>query len=98
MHIVLKQIVDVAAVRTVQEPQQLIGQAFEKHGFRGQQRKIGAQVEAHLLPEQRYGAGARAVGFQRALSQDLAHQILVGHGDIRLGAGRNAVADIRELL
>ena len=95
MHVVLQQPVDVGG--TLQKPQQLIGQAFEEHGLGGQQREVLRQVKAHLLAEQGNRAGAGAIGLQRAFGQDLAHQVLIGHRNVRFGTCGDTGANICEL-
>ena len=95
MHIVFLQPTHVRG--PLQEPQQLIGESLEKHRFRGEQRKILAQVESHLLTEQADGARARAIGLQRALRQNTTYQILIRHGNVGFRACRNASTNISKL-
>ena len=61
-----------------QEPQELMDDRPGVNLFRGQQRKAGTQVEAHLVSEYRERAGSRAVVLAVAVVAHVAHEIEVG--------------------
>src|SRR3546814_394786 len=60
-----------------QKPQQFNKNAFGVQFFGGDQRKALAQVETHLVTEDRPRAGAGAVGFGLTLFVDMPHEIFV---------------------
>ena len=59
MHVILLKPTHVGG--TLQEPKQFVSDAAEEHGLGGEQREIFAQIEAHLLTEQRNRTGTSAV-------------------------------------
>src|SRR5947209_14688158 len=70
--------VEIADVRlTSEEPQQLHDDRAEMDFLRRHQRKSGAEVEAKLAPENTECAGAGAVGFRRAVLEDVADEVQV---------------------
>jgi len=48
---------------------------LQVHLLGGHQREAVLQVEAHLVAEHGARAGASAVGFDRAMVADMAHQV-----------------------
>ena len=74
-YVVLVQVADVGL--PPQEPQQFVDDGFEVEFFGGYQREAFREVETHLVAEYRTGAGAGAVGFVRAVIQDVLQQVEV---------------------
>ena len=72
---VFLQIGDVGVA--AQEPQQLDDDRLQVQLLGRHQRKALRQIEAHLVAEDRAGAGAGAVGFCGAFVQHLAHQVQI---------------------
>ena len=95
VHVVLLQPTYVRGA--FEEPQQLVGQAFEEHRLRGEQWEAVFEIETHLLAEQGNSARARAVGFQCAFRKDFAYQILVRHGNVRFRTCGNTSTNVCEL-
>ena len=60
-----------------EEPDQFMDDRPQVQLFRGHQREPVLQVEAHLVAEHGTGAGAGAVGLDRAMVQHMAHQVVV---------------------
>jgi hypothetical protein len=73
---VLLQVAHVGAA--LQEPEQLVDDAFGVDLLGREQGEARAQVEAHLVAEDRKRAGAGAVGLARAVLEDVAQQLEVG--------------------
>jgi hypothetical protein len=51
------------------------------HAFGGDQRETPAKVKAELTAENAGGSGARAVGFVRAMGQDIAQEVFIRRRD-----------------
>jgi hypothetical protein len=60
-----------------QKPEQLVDDGFDVQFFRGEQRKILLQWESRLRAEHGIRAGARAVGLEFAMFEDVPQQIEV---------------------
>jgi hypothetical protein len=56
---------------TLQEPEQLMDDAFGVHFFRGNQGESIFQVKPHLVPKHTQGASSSAVAFLSALIQNM---------------------------
>mmetsp|Transcript_17418 Transcript_17418/g.53327 ORF Transcript_17418/g.53327 Transcript_17418/m.53327 type:complete len:293 (-) Transcript_17418:581-1459(-) len=76
VHVLRRELVGVGA--TLDEPEELLGEAAPEHALRREQREAPvAQVEAHLHAELGDGARARAVPAGDALVDDLADEVQV---------------------
>ena len=76
---VLLQIFDVGIA--LQEPQQLMDDGLQMQPLGGHEREALRQVEAHLVSENRDGAGSGPVGFPDALVEHATEKVVIGlHG------------------
>ena len=69
------QILDVGVA--FEKPQQFVNDRFQRQLLGGQHRKAGGQIEAHLMAEDRQGAGAGAVMLFRAVSENPFEQVVI---------------------
>ena len=75
MNAVLHEVSDIGVAP--QEPQQFVDHALQKDLLGRQQRETLRQVEAHLVAEDPFGPGSRAVAPHDAFRLDPAQQIEV---------------------
>jgi hypothetical protein len=72
-------LVEIADVRIPgQEPEELVDDRAQVELLGGQQREPLGEVEAHLVAEDREGAGAGAVGLRGPVIEDVLEQVQVG--------------------
>jgi hypothetical protein len=75
----LLELLDVGAA--AQEPEELVDDRAQVELLGGEDREALGQVEAHLVAEDRQGAGPGAVPLLHSLVEDAADQVEIGlHG------------------
>jgi hypothetical protein len=69
---------------------------FERQLLGGQHRESGGQIEAHLMAEDRQGAGAGAVVFFHAVGKNTFEQIVILIHRVTLSASETAILARRQ--